>query len=74
MTTDTSDNLTDKGIANGNPGILITAPNDHQGLPELGEGESYILEYDVVVDHVGPDGANLENCAIANDKTQGHSY
>ena len=73
VTTDTSVDLTDKGIANGNPGILITAPND-QGLPELGEGESYILEYDVVVDHVGPGGANLENCAIANDKTQGHSY
>ena len=73
VTTDTSVDLTDKGIADGNPGILITTPDD-QGLPELGEGESYILEYDVVVDHVGPGGANLENCAIANDKTQGHSY
>ena len=73
VTTDTSVDLTDKGIADGNPGILITTPDD-QGLPELMANESYTLEYDVVVDHVGPGGANLENCAIANDKTQGHSY
>ena len=73
VTTDTSVDLTDKGIADGNSGILITTPDD-QGLPELMANESYTLEYDVVVDHVGPGGANLENCAIANDKTQGHSY
>lgn len=64
-----SSGLTDKGIADGNPGIKITDKNGN-GLPALEENQSYVLEYDVVVDHIGPNGADLYNCALANDKKQ----
>ena len=65
-----SSGLTDKGIADGNPGIKITDMNG-KGLPALEENQSYVLEYDVVVDHIGPDGADLYNCALANDEKSG---
>ena len=64
-----SSGLTDKGIADGNPGIKITDMNG-KGLPALEENQSYVLEYDVVVDHIGPNGADLYNCALANDEKQ----
>lgn len=64
-----SSGLTDKGIADGNPGIKITDKNGN-GLPALEENQSYVLEYDVVVDHIGPNGADLYNCALANDEKQ----
>lgn len=69
VTNVTSSGLTDKGIADGNPGIKITDMNG-KGLPALEENQSYVLEYDVVVDHIGPNGADLYNCALANDKKQ----
>lgn len=59
--------LTDKGIADGNPGIKITDMNG-KGLPALEENQRYVLEYDVVVDHIGPNAATLNNCVLANDK------
>ena len=65
-----SSGLTDKGIADGNPGIKITDMNG-KGLPALEENQRYVLEYDVVVDHIGPDGADLYNCALANDEKSG---
>ena len=69
VTNVTSSGLTDKGIADGNPGIKITDMNG-KGLPALEENQRYVLEYDVVVDHIGPNGADLYNCALANDKNQ----
>ena len=66
-----SSGLTDKGIADGNPGIKITDMNG-KGLPALEENQRYVLEYDVVVDHIGPDGADLYNCALANDEKSGN--
>ena len=65
-----SSGLTDKGIADGNPGIKITDMKGN-GLPALEENQRYVLEYDVVVDHIGPDGADLYNCALANDEKSG---
>ena len=65
-----SNGLTDKGIADGNPGIKITDMNGN-GLPALEADQRYVLEYDVVVDHIGPDGADLYNCALANDEKSG---
>ena len=65
-----SSGLTDKGIADGNPGIKITDMNGN-GLPALEADQRYVLEYDVVVDHIGPDGADLYNCALANDEKSG---
>ena len=65
-----SSGLTGKGIADGNPGIKITDMNGN-GLPALEENQRYVLEYDVVVDHIGPDGADLYNCALANDEKSG---
>ena len=62
-----SSGLTDKGIADGNPGIKITDMNG-KGLPALEADQRYVLEYDVVVDHIGPNGADLYNCALANDE------
>lgn len=59
-----SSGLTDKGIADGNPGIKITDMND-KGLPALEENRSYVLEYDVVVDHIGPNAVDLVNCVLA---------
>ena len=67
----TSSGLTDKGIADGNPGIKITDMNG-KGLPALEENQRYVLEYNVVVDHIGPDGADLYNCALANDEKSGY--
>lgn len=67
----TSSGLTDKGIADGNPGIKITDMKGN-GLPALEENQRYVLEYDVVVDHIGPDGADLYNCALANDEKSGY--
>lgn len=67
----TSSGLTDKGIADGNPGIKITDMKGI-GLPALEENQRYVLEYDVVVDHIGPDGADLYNCALANDEKSGY--
>lgn len=67
----TSSGLTDKGIADGNPGIKITDMKGN-GLPALEENQLYVLEYDVVVDHIGPDGADLYNCALANDEKSGY--
>lgn len=67
----TSSGLTDKGIADGNPGIKITDMKGN-GLPALEENQCYVLEYDVVVDHIGPDGADLYNCALANDEKSGY--
>lgn len=64
-----SSGLTDKGIADGNPGIKITDMND-KGLPALEENQRYVLEYDVVVDHIGPNAVDLVNCVLANDKKQ----
>lgn len=64
-----SSGLTDKGIADGNPGIKITDMNG-KGLPALEENQSYVLEYDVVVDHIGPNAVDLVNCVLANDKKQ----
>lgn len=64
-----SSGLTDKGIADGNPGIKITDMNGN-GLPALEADQRYVLEYDVVVDHIGPNGADLYNCALANDEKQ----
>lgn len=66
-----SSGLTDKGIADGNPGIKITDMNG-KGLPALEENQRYVLEYNVVVDHIGPDGADLYNCALANDEKSGY--
>ena len=66
----TSSGLTGKGIADGNPGIKITDMNGN-GLPALEADQRYVLEYDVVVDHIGPDGADLYNCALANDEKSG---
>ena len=65
-----SSGLTDKGIADGNPGIKITDMSGN-GLPALEENQRYVLEYNVVVDHIGPDGADLYNCALANDEKSG---
>lgn len=65
----TSSGLTDKGIADGNPGIKITDMNG-KGLPALEENQRYVLEYDVVVDHIGPNAVDLVNCVLANDKKQ----
>lgn len=62
-----SSGLSSDGIADGNPGIKITDKNGN-GLPALGEKESYILEYDVYVDHVGPNAATLLNRVYANDE------
>ena len=67
----TSSGLTGKGIADGNPGIKITDMNGN-GLPALEADQRYVLEYDVVVDHIGPDGADLYNCALANDEKSGN--
>lgn len=67
----TSSGLTDKGIADGNPGIKITDMKGN-GLPALEGNQRYVLEYDVVVDHIGPDGADLYNCALANDEKSGY--
>lgn len=64
----TSSGLDSDGIADGNPGIKITA-DGVTGLPALDENESYILEYDVVVDHIGPNAASLFNRVYANDET-----
>ena len=64
----TSNGLSSDGIANGNPGIKITGADGVNGLLALGEGESYVLEYDVVVDHIGPNGDTLSNRAYANDE------
>ena len=66
-----SSGLTDKGIADGNPGIKITDMNG-KGLPALEADQRYVLEYNVVVDHIGPDGADLYNCALANDEKSGY--
>lgn len=66
---DTSSGLGSDGVADGNPGIKITATDGVSGLPELGKNESYILEYDVVVDHIGPNAASLFNRVYANDET-----
>lgn len=66
-----SSGLTDKGIADGNPGIKITDMSGN-GLPALEENQRYVLEYNVVVDHIGPDGADLYNCALANDEKSGY--
>lgn len=63
----TSSGLGSDGVADGNPGIKITA-DGVTGLPALDENESYILEYDVVVDHIGPNGDTLSNRAYANDE------
>lgn len=63
---DTSSGLGSDGVADGNPGIKITAMDGVTGLPELGKNESYVLEYDVVVDHDGLNAANLSNRAYAN--------
>lgn len=63
-----SSGLGSDGIADGNPGIKITGTDSVSGLPALGEGESYVLEYDVVVDHIGPNGDTLSNRAYANDE------
>ena len=63
----TSSGLGSDGVADGNPGIKITA-DGVAGLPALDENESYILEYDVVVDHIGPNGDTLSNRAYANDE------
>ena len=71
VTNVTSSGLTDKGIADGNPGIKITDMKGN-GLPALEENQRYVLEYDVVVDHIGPDGADLYNCALANDEKSGY--
>ena len=65
----TSSGLTDKGIADGNPGIKITDMKGN-GLPALEENQRYVLEYDVVVDHIGPNAVDLVNCVLANDKKQ----
>ena len=67
----TSSGLTGKDIADGNPGIKITDMSGN-GLPALEENQRYVLEYDVVVDHIGPDGADLYNCALANDEKSGY--
>ena len=64
----TSSGLGSDGIADGNPGIKITA-DGVTGLPALDENESYILEYDVVVDHIGPNATSLFNRVYANDET-----
>lgn len=64
----TSSGLGSDGIADGNPGIKITA-DGVTGLPELDENESYILEYDVVVNHDGLKAENLFNRVYANDET-----
>lgn len=64
----TSSGLGSDGVADGNPGIKITAMDGVTGLPELGKNESYVLEYDVVVDHIGPNGDTLSNRAYANDE------
>ena len=64
----TSSGLGSDGITDGNPGIKITA-DGVTGLPALDENESYILEYDVVVDHIGPNAASLFNRVYANDET-----
>ena len=61
----TSSGLTDKDVANGNPGIKITTMDD-KGLPELGANERYVLEYDVVVDRIAQNGTNLSNHVFAN--------
>lgn len=61
-----SSGLGSDGVADGNPGIKITAMDGVTGLPELGKNESYVLEYDVVVDHDGLNAANLSNRAYAN--------
>ena len=66
-----SSGLTGKDIADGNPGIKITDMSGN-GLPALEENQRYVLEYDVVVDHIGPDGADLYNCALANDEKSGN--
>lgn len=63
----TSSGLGSDGITDGNPGIKITA-DGVIGLPALDENESYVLEYDVVVDHIGPNGDTLSNRAYANDE------
>ena len=67
----TSSGLTGKDIADGNPGIKITDMSGN-GLPALEENQRYVLEYNVVVDHIGPDGADLYNCALANDEKSGN--
>ena len=67
----TSSGLTGKDIADGNPGIKITDMSGN-GLPALEENQRYVLEYNVVVDHIGPDGADLYNCALANDEKSGY--
>lgn len=64
----TSSGLDSDGIADGNPGIKITA-DGVIGLPSLDENESYILEYDVVVNHDGLKAENLSNRVYANDET-----
>lgn len=66
---DTSSGLGSDGVADGNPGIKITAMDGVTGLPELGKNESYVLEYDVVVDHDGLKAENLFNRVYANDET-----
>ena len=66
---DTSSGLGSDGVADGNPGIKITATDGVSGLPELGKNESYVLEYDVVVDHDGLNAENLSNRAYANGET-----
>ena len=70
VTNVTSNGLTGKDIANGNPGIKITDMSGN-GLPALNENERYVLEYDVVVDHIGPNAATLNNCVLANDEKKG---
>ena len=67
----TSSGLKGKDIADGNPGIKITDMSGN-GLPALEENQRYVLEYNVVVDHIGPDGADLYNCALANDEKSGN--
>ena len=69
VTNVTSNGLTGKDIADGNPGIKITDMNNN-GLPALEENQRYVLEYDVVVDHIGPNAATLNNRVLANDENE----
>lgn len=65
VSTVTSNGLTDKEVADYNPGIKITAMDD-KGLPALEANQRYVLEYDVVVDRTAQNDTNLSNHVFAN--------
>lgn len=54
----------------GNPGIKITSNETDGKLPALQPGQTYILEYDLVVTKLLQGKASIDNTAFANDESK----